>query len=76
MEVLYTHITKLSRTFSGILGGERKRIPGGRTRPQRVKYFLLEFTKIIYNLPRTDSNCKQYAGIASKVLDNPAAGVL
>jgi len=53
MGILYTHFELLSTVNRKKMVPRRNLIPGGRTRPQRVKFNLLAPAKIIsnYNAP-------------------------
>jgi len=49
MRILYTPLHLLSSEKEKYLLPKRNLIPGGRTRPQRVKNFLLKLSKIFTN---------------------------
>ena len=69
MRILYTPLHLLSTPICEKVGGKRNLIPGGRTRPQRVKFILLQLSKIFHNFPQPNQtipsqiilpNCKKH----------------
>ena len=74
MRILYTPLHLLSSRFCEKVVPKRNLIPGGRTRPQRVKYFLLKLSKIFDNylgFGHKTSCLQKFSTICKKYLTTP-----